>query len=201
VLGLILQERKDFAAAREHMGRYLELQPHAADAPSVRTRIESLGKPQEAAPLAEISAPDLTVATPGEAAVPGGLKAFAAIARLENQPDYDSFFLEYCRRLLHETSHNTADDPIPAYTAQLQAYMAAVDEFTAAGKKRAGDSVLVTLSLKYTQDRGTTARLLRQIGWFANIWIFISLLPNYMHIVVPLNPLTSHGKLKLERGP
>jgi hypothetical protein len=94
------------------------LQPHAADAPSVRTRIESLGKPQEAAPLAEISAPDLTVATPGEAAVPGGLKAFAAIARLENQPDYDSFFLEYCRRLLHETSHNTADDPIPAYTTR-----------------------------------------------------------------------------------
>jgi len=76
VLGLILQERKDLAAAREHMARYLELQPEAADAPAVRTRIESLGKPQEAAPVEEISAPDLTVATRGEAAVPGGLKAF-----------------------------------------------------------------------------------------------------------------------------
>ena len=165
VLGLILERRRDFDSARQHMARYLELQPRASDAPAARTRIENLGKPQAAAAGEEIDAPNLTASDPGEAAVPGGLKAFVAIAHLENQPAYDSFFLDYCRRLLRENSLRTGDDRIPAYSAQLQAYMAAVDELTAAGRKRADDSVLVTLSLKNADERTKTARLLRRLGW------------------------------------
>lgn len=164
VLGLILEGRQELASAREHMAKYLELQPQASDAPAVRTRIENLGKPQAAAADDEIDAPNITAAAPGEATVPGGLKAFAAIAHLENQPTYDSFFLDYCRRLLRETSPYTGEH-IPAYTAQLQAYMAAVDELTAAGQRRADESTLVTLSLKNADERRKSARLLRQLGW------------------------------------
>jgi Ca-activated chloride channel homolog len=167
LLGLILEGRQELASAREHMVKYLELQPRATDAPAVRTRIDNLGKPGAAAVDDEINAPNMTAAAPGEATVPGGLKAFAAIARLENQPTYDSFFLDYCRRLLHETSPYTGDH-IPAYTGQLQAYMAAVDEFTAAGQKRADNSAIVTLSLKNADERKKTARLLRQLGWMLN---------------------------------
>lgn len=168
VLGLILEGRRDFASAHEHMAKYLEAQPQASDAPAARMRIENLGKPQAAAADDEIDAPNLEADAPGETTVPGGLKAFAAIAHLENQPTYDSFFLDYCRRLLHETSPYTGSDRIPAYGAQLQAYMAAVDELTAAGQKRADDSVLVTLSLKTADERRKAARLLRAIGWMLN---------------------------------
>ena len=164
VLGLILESRKEIASAHEHMAKYLELQPQATDAAAARARIENLGKPQAAAADEEIDAPNMTAAAPGEATVPGGLKAFAAIARLENPPTYDSFFLDYCRRLLHETSPYTGDH-IPAYTAQLQAYMAAVEELTAAGKQRADNSAIITLSLKNADERRKAAPLLRQLGW------------------------------------
>ena len=165
VLGLILEDRQGFRRGARAHGQIPRVTAAGRRPPAVRTRIENLGKPQAAAAGEEIDAPNLTVAAPGEAAAPGGLKAFAAIAHLENQPAYDSFFLDYCRRLLYENSHHTADDHIPAYSEQLQAYMAAVDQLTAAGQSTAGDSVRVTLSLRNADDRKKTARLLRQLGW------------------------------------
>ena len=104
VLGMILESRKDIASAREHMQKYLSLQPGAPDAPLARARIENLGKQQAGGPDNEIDAPNMTVASPGETSVPGGLKAFAVIARMENTPTYENFFLEYCRRLLQDAS-------------------------------------------------------------------------------------------------
>jgi VWFA-related protein len=164
VLGLILENRKDIASAREHMGKYLEMQPEASDAPAARARIENLGKQQAGGPENEIDAPNLTAASPGETTVPGGLKAFAAIARMENTPTYENFFLEYCRRLLQDASPDT-EDRIPVYGGQLQAYMAAVVELAAAGQKRGDDAAVVTLSMNTAEERRKTARLLRQLGW------------------------------------
>jgi VWFA-related protein len=164
VLGLILQERKDIASAREHMQKYLQLQPEAPDAPAARARIESLGKPQATGVDNEIDAPNMTAASPGETSVPGGLKAFAMMAHLEGTPTYEDFFLDYCRRLLLDASPY-AEDHIPAFGAQLQAYMAAVAELSAAGQKRSDDTVVVRLSMKNDEERKRTARLLHYLGW------------------------------------
>ena len=164
VLGLILQERNDIAAAREHMQKYLELQPEAPDAPAVRGRIENLGTPRAAGVDNEIDAPNLPVAAPGETFVPGGLKAFAAMAHLEGTPTYENFFLDYCRRLLLDASPY-AEDHIPSFGAQLQAYMAAVAGLSAAGQKRSEDTVVVGLSIAGDEERRRTARLLPYLGW------------------------------------
>jgi hypothetical protein len=47
---------------------------------------------------------------------------------------------------------------------------------------------------------GQAPRLAAKEIHFANIWISISPLLNYMHVFAPPVPLTSHGKFKLERG-
>ena len=43
-LGLILEAKGDLAGAREHMSKYLTLEPNAEDADNIRTHIQSLGK-------------------------------------------------------------------------------------------------------------------------------------------------------------
>ncbi len=164
LMGMILEARKEIDAAREHMKKYLALQPGAPDAPQARARIENLGKGPAGGPDNEIDAPNLTVANPGETSVPGGLKAFAMIAHMENEPTYEYFFLDYCRRLLEDASPYV-EDHIPLYGGQLRAYMAAVDELVAAGTPHGENTVLVTLSMKEGTERVRTARLLRQFGW------------------------------------
>ena len=164
VLGLILQEQNNLASAREHMQKYLQLQPEAPDAPMVRARIGNLGKPQVAGADSEIDAPSPVAASPGETSVPGGMKAFALMAHLETAPTYENFFLDYCRRLLLDASPY-AEDHIPVFGAQLQAYMAAVAELSAAGQQSSGDTVAVRLSMNGDEERKRTARLLHYLGW------------------------------------
>lgn len=48
VLGRILEARGDAAGAREHMSKYLELDPNAADVELVRGHLQLLGKPEAA---------------------------------------------------------------------------------------------------------------------------------------------------------
>ncbi len=44
VLGLVLEAKKDYAAAAEHMGVYLTLEPKAADAASVHSHMSRSAK-------------------------------------------------------------------------------------------------------------------------------------------------------------
>ena len=164
VLGLILEYRKNIDSAREHMQKYLEMEPRASDAPAARARLENLGKAQAAAPESEIDAPNLTAASPGETSVPGGLKAFGMVAHMEGDLTYENFLVEYCRRILLDASPYT-EDHIPAFRRQLQAYMASLDELVASGQRRPDDTVVVTLSMENADARKRTARLLRQLGW------------------------------------
>jgi VWFA-related protein len=164
VLGMILEGRKDIASAREHMQKYLQMQPGATDAPLARARMNNLGKDRTGAPDDEIDAPNMTAASPGETSVPGGLKAFGVMAHLENTPTYDTFFLDYCRRLLLDASPYT-EDHIPVFEGQLQAYMAAVEELSAAGQKSPDGTVVVKLSMDTAEARKRTARLLPYLGW------------------------------------
>jgi Tfp pilus assembly protein PilF len=45
VLGRILEAKGDAGAAREHMAKYLELEPNAADVEIVRAHLQNIGKP------------------------------------------------------------------------------------------------------------------------------------------------------------
>jgi tetratricopeptide (TPR) repeat protein len=49
VLGRILEAKGDMAGAGEHMGKYIALDPNAADIETVRQHLEFLGKPEGAA--------------------------------------------------------------------------------------------------------------------------------------------------------
>ena len=72
-------------------------------------------------------------AQPGDAWVPGGVKALAAMAHLQSSPSPQDFFLEYCRALIWEQSPWNRARP-PGYTGALQAY---ID--TAAELRRLGE--------------------------------------------------------------
>ncbi len=50
ILGRILEAKGDIDGARQHMMKYLELDPSASDAAQVKAHIENLGKPAAGAP-------------------------------------------------------------------------------------------------------------------------------------------------------
>src|ERR1700732_1923883 len=95
----------------------------------------------------------LARAQPGDAWVPGGIKAFAAMAHLQSTPAPQDFFLEYCRALIREQSPWNRVRP-PGYTSALQAYIATVAELQRIGEGHPeghpeghGDATMVTISL------------------------------------------------------
>jgi hypothetical protein len=54
VLGRVLEAKGDLNGARDHMTKYLELQPAAKDAEDVQTHMLGLGKPDKAGPEPEL---------------------------------------------------------------------------------------------------------------------------------------------------
>ena len=164
VLGVILEGKRDFGAAREHLSKYLELAPRGADADDVRTRIANLGKSEASAlPLAEDSGAAEPVTAEGEAWVPGGRKALAAIAHLEEVPSYADFFPKYCRAIADEIKVGTSRG-IPAYTATIRAYLAAVSGMTVLGERRENRTA-ITLSVATDAARKRTEQVLEMLGW------------------------------------
>jgi VWFA-related protein len=147
---------------------YLERVPNARNAAQIKAQIEEMSHPS-AAPAPSISIrealldpepqpePEFTVG--GEAWVPGGRKALAAIARLNGVPRAEDVFLEYCRAVATQTSRMTAH-PIPGYAASLQAYVGAVAELMDLGERKE-DSIVLTLSLSGEKTR----RILALLGW------------------------------------
>jgi len=165
LLGLILEAKQNHDAAGEHMRRYLELEPKAADAEPVRFWIENLGKPQaaELAMDASLDTVGLTLGADGEAWVPGGMKALAALAHSAGVPSYRNFFLDYCRALAGEISLSESKSYVN-YAEFLRAYMASVSELSRLGERR-GDSTVVTLSLATDAQRKNAERILPLLGW------------------------------------
>jgi Ca-activated chloride channel family protein len=176
VYGLILAARHDFGPAREHMSRYLQLDPRASDAEAVRSRLQGLGKPEatpvSGAPVSERDevgqelqgiAANLQLGRAEEAWVPGGLKALAAAAHLSDMPAPQDFFAEYCRAITREFSVGSGRG-IPQYLESLRAFMASVSALSLLGEHR-DDRTVVTLSLKGEPRRNLTARMLSLLGW------------------------------------
>lgn len=99
IRGIILEAKGDYDAAAKDLRSYLAANPRAKEAAAVQQRIENLGKEPPADLSEELSSLDLNLAATGEAQVPGGIKAFAAIAQLPAIPDPHDFFLAYCRAI------------------------------------------------------------------------------------------------------
>ena len=165
LMGLILEAKGNHAAAGEHMRKYLELEPKAADAEAVRLWIENLGKPQatELALSAPLVTTGLDLGPDGEAWVPGGMKALANLAHSAGVPSYRNFFLDYCRAIAGEISFSESKSYVN-YTELLQAYMASIAELSRLGERR-GDSTIVTLSLATDEQRKNAERILDLLGW------------------------------------
>jgi len=106
-------------------------------------------------------------AQPGDAWVPGGIKAFAAMAHLQAVPSPRDFFQEYCRALIWEQSPWNRARP-PGYTSALLAYIDTVAELQRIGEGRRiahTDSTVVTLSLADDSQRRNVERILPLLGW------------------------------------
>ncbi len=169
VLGVILEAKRDYTVAGEHMSKYLEREPRAADAEAVRAQIASLGKADFEsasgnAPDLELEAAEVVPAGAGEAWVPGGMKALAAAAHVEGPVSYQSFFADYCRAIAREVSSTGTSQGIPGYIDTLRAYMASVSDLLPLGERR-GDSTRITLSLVAEAQRKQAERILKLLGW------------------------------------
>ncbi|MCX6630650.1 MAG: hypothetical protein NTW28_23790, partial [Candidatus Solibacter sp.] len=170
LVGALLMEQGDAAGAAAHLRSYLERVPSAADAATVRAAIESLSRPGSphppALPVAEslpANAVEPVVTTTGEAWVPGGRKALAALAHMKGTPSAENFFLEYCRAVSLETSPLTPS-PVAGYTAALETYLVNIAELMDLGERREAGT-LITLSLAAGEARQRTTRILQLLGW------------------------------------
>ena len=163
VLGMILEARKEYTAAADHMKEYLKLDPKAFDAPSVTARLENLGRPESIDIAKELDStlPAQTVSE--ETWVPGGMKAFATVAHMQGSFTYGNFFQEYCRTLVRESAPAN-QDAVPDYAATIAAFIVSVSELTKLAEQK-GDVNVITLSLRSEPQRQIAQKILPLLGW------------------------------------
>jgi VWFA-related protein len=162
ILGLIQEGRKDYAAAAEHLKAYVAQNPRAADVPTVNDRIANLGKAPVADLSSEASVLDRRLGTAGESPVPGGIKAFSAIAQLSGTPSYQDFFLDYCRAI----TEGEADKANPTQEAgdAVRAFIAAVAALETLGEQRP-DSTVIRMSFENDTQIRKSQSVLAELGW------------------------------------
>jgi len=163
ILGTMLEARREYDAAAAHMRAYLDKHPRAKDAAAVVDRIANLGKANTPADLTgELQGADLHAPLAAEAAVPGGLKAFAAIARIPAPVSRNDFFLEYCRSITENDRHRSSQTLESG--AAVSAFIAAVAELEQLGT-REPDHVAIRLAVDTEEHRRHTDRVLALFGW------------------------------------
>ncbi len=169
-MGAVLRAKGDLEGGAAHLRKYLELAPKAEDAEQVRTYLDSAGTatgeamlPLPLDPVARPSDIDPNLPIVGDAWVPGGMVALSKAARLNTPPSQDTFFLEYCRAISSETSKMN-NMRTPGYTANLEAYMAAVAELSRLGEHH-GDKTVITLSLADPEKVQKARQILPLLGW------------------------------------
>ncbi len=119
--------------------------------------------PPAAGPLPEASDP-LAVLFPdggGEFAVPGGMKALAAIALLKTTPTPSSFFLEFCRAVAANAGTPGGGDT-PDFIETVSTYLGVVAELS----RLAGPGVnRMMLSTGTASEYEKTVIALKLLGW------------------------------------
>ena len=169
-LGAVLAGKGGRAAAAEHLRTYLDLAPNAPSADLVRRQIEELSRATAAAqftleaPRAILAntLPEPEIVATGEAWVPGGRQALAAVAHMKSVPSPQEFFAEYARTVAAQTSRLN-EAPIPGYASNLIAFVTSVAALTELGDRRP-DRTVLHLSLA-PADRPRTERILAALGW------------------------------------
>jgi len=162
MLGLILEARKDYAGAEQHLRTYLRQHPRARDAAAVNERLSNLGKEPLADLSVELSNLDLRLAAAGEAPVPGGVKAFSAMAQLPSVPSSQDFFLEYCRAIT--AGGPTGISPTKEAGDEVRAFIAAVAALETLGEHR-DNGALIRLSVNSDEQIRKTRAILAELGW------------------------------------
>lgn len=165
VYGMILEARNNLPAAREHINRFLEIDPKAPQAASARVRIENLGKPEAEEAGSELDAvvANLRLGRPSQAWVPGGVAALGSMARMTKTPPARDFFTEFCRSIAQERSLFVSQG-VPQYLESLRAFMAAVATLTLMGEHH-GNTTTVTQSLASAEQQDRASRVLQAVGW------------------------------------
>ena len=162
VLGLILEAKSDLAAAEQHMRNYIRQHPRAKDIAQVNDRIAQLGK----APLADLSSEltrlDMRLAGAGEAPVPGGIKAFAAVAQINGVPSNEDFFLEYCRSITQGGPF--AVNPTKEASDDIKMFVTAVAALETLGEHRE-NGTLVRLAWNGDAAIRKSRAIVAELGW------------------------------------
>jgi len=162
IQGVVYEARSEFDAAAAHMRSYLDRHPHAKDFNEASQRLANLGK-QNSADLADVvTAEDLRPPAVGEAPVPGGRKAFAAIAGLRETPSSDDFFLEYCRAI--SVSEPGVENRTREAAPAIAVFVAAVNELEQLGE-RTSDRTIVRIAVDTDEHRRSSERILNVLGW------------------------------------
>ncbi len=157
VQGLILEAKGDLEGAGQRLRDYIAQHPRAKDIATVNERLANLGKSPIDDLSAELSTLDLRAAAPGESPVPGGIKAFSAVAQLKDDPSYDDFFLNYSRAIV-------AGGPTAEAADDIRIFIATVAALESLGERK-DDTTTVRLSFT-TDDAVRKARdILLQSGW------------------------------------
>lgn len=162
VLGVIQEARKDYEAASQHLKAYVAQNPHAANVQAVNARIANLGKEPAADLSSEASTLDQRLGTVGESPVPGGIKAFSAIAQLSGTPSYQDFFLDYCRAI----TEDEVDGPNPTQAAgdAVRIFIATVTALETVGEQQP-DRTVVRISFDNDAQIRKTENVLAELGW------------------------------------
>jgi len=163
ILGIIEEARREYDAAAAHLREYLEKNPHAKDAAAVRERVANLGRATAAADLsAELGGADLRAPAASEVPVPGGLKAFAAIARMPATASSRDFFLQYCRAIT--SGPGNVDNQTLASRNAVRAFIEVAGELEQLGTRET-DRVVVQMAVDSEAHRQRTERVLALFGW------------------------------------
>jgi VWFA-related protein len=160
--GLIYEGRRDYTAAAAHMRVYLDAHAHAKDSNEVSERLANLGKQAPPDLTAAVTTDGLRPTSVGEAPVPGGMKAFAAIAGIPEPLSYRDFFLQYCRAAVAKEP-GEQNETLEAREALL-AFAVAVKNLEQLGE-RGTDRTVVRLAVDTDEHRRKTERILTLLGW------------------------------------
>ncbi|WP_321471847.1 VWA domain-containing protein [uncultured Paludibaculum sp.] len=164
IYGMILESRKEYAKAEEHYRKYLENEPKASNADSVRARLANLGKGGGSVPgLSELASVDLNVRAVRSIGAPGGMRALSRMAHMDPQPPAATFFGEYCKALVRSTDPSSSAR-YPRYVETLRLYFASVLELASVGEMRDQGSV-VSISLNSAVGKPQAVRVLSALGW------------------------------------
>ncbi len=162
VLAAILLERRDHTGAIEHLERYLKLDPSSANAGTVKELITKLRKPAETT-LRQLDLAETGLPSPVQAWVPGGMRALAAVAGIEEEFSADDFFTAYAKALARGGATGPGDQ-VARYQARVLAFLTAVTSLSPSTGSPDKPTV-VTLSLTSEAQLARTKEVLALFGW------------------------------------